>query len=56
MEKTSARKYTAKFKLQIVSAAEQTNNNVQAAKLYGIGESCLKLEKTKRKISVNAFL
>ena len=41
MERRTARKYTAKFKLQAVAEAEQTNN-VQAAKMFGVGESCVR--------------
>lgn len=52
MEKRSTRKYTAKFKLQVVAEAERTNN-VQAAKLFDIGESCVRSwRKQKEKLVV----
>ena len=38
MEKKSVKKFTAKFKLQVVAVAEETNN-VQAANRFDIGES-----------------
>ncbi|XP_038655910.1 L-threonine dehydrogenase isoform X1 [Scyliorhinus canicula] len=41
MEKRSAKKYTAKLKLQVVAEAEHSNN-VKAAKLFGVGESCVR--------------
>ena len=41
MERSSARKYTAKFKLQVVAEAEESNI-VQAAKQFDIGENSVR--------------
>ena len=50
MDKKVIRKYTAKFKLQVVAAAEETNN-LQAAKHFGIGESNVRNWRKQRKIT-----
>ena len=53
MEKRSARKYTAKFKLQVVGETEESSN-VQATNLFGIGESSVRNWR-KQKEKGNSF-